>query len=285
MRPDEQDRHHHQVGRQVADAPAEEGEVALVAGGERLGDADDESPGERPGGGVESAEDRGGERLERGERRGALQTRGREHGEEEGGDGGEGSGDRPGGERDPPQLDAHERRRLRVLGGCPHRHAPRGVAEGEQEHRDQQPGGEERGDPGLGEGDASDGDDLVAPGVSEGEHVRAHPASEFGDQEDVDADGDDGQDALVAAPVAAHHEELDARPDGRRSRDPDEQRGPEPDVVVEHGGDVAARQQQGRVREVDDLGGLEDDDEPERDECVDRADRQAAEEEFDERGH
>ncbi len=54
---------------------------------------------------------------------------------------------------------------------------------------------------------------------------------------------------------------------------------------MEHGGHVAAREKQGGVGEVDDLGGLEDDDEAERDECVDRADGEAAEEEFDEGGH
>lgn len=83
---------------------------------------------------------------------------------------------------------------------------------------------------------------------------------------------------MVGTPVAAHDEEFHGRAHQGRARDADGERRPEADVVVEYGGDIAAREQQGRVGEVDDLGGFEDDDEAERDQRVDGADGESAEE-------
>lgn len=179
--------------------------------------------------------------------------------------------DRPGADRDPAEPDAHEGGGLLVLGGGPHGDPPGGVPEGEQEGGDEEGRGEQGGDPGLRDGDPADGDDGVAPGVAEGEDVGADPAGQLGGEEDVDADGDDGEDAVVGAPVTAHHEELDGRADHRRARDAREQSRPEADLVVEDGGDVASRPGGGGVGEVDDLGGAEDDHETEGDEGVDRA--------------
>lgn len=88
-RADQEHRDHDEIGGQVADPAAEERQVALVAGGEGLRHADEETADEGARRGVESAEDGGGEGLERGERGGPFQAWSREDGEEERGDGGE----------------------------------------------------------------------------------------------------------------------------------------------------------------------------------------------------
>jgi hypothetical protein len=54
---------------------------------------------------------------------------------------------------------------------------------------------------------------------------------------------------------------------------------------VEDGGHIAAEEQQGRVREVHHLCGLEDDDETERDERVYGAETQPVDEQFQQPGH
>src|SRR5688500_2666618 len=64
-RADEQDEDHHDVRDDVAEASSEEQQLVLVARRHGLGDADDHPADERASGGVQAAEDGGGEGPER----------------------------------------------------------------------------------------------------------------------------------------------------------------------------------------------------------------------------
>src|SRR3954469_21518215 len=59
-RPDQEDGDHDDVRDDVTEAAAEEQQLVLVAGGERLGQPDQQAADQRPSGRVEAAEDRGG---------------------------------------------------------------------------------------------------------------------------------------------------------------------------------------------------------------------------------
>lgn len=59
----------------------------------------------------------------------------------------------------------------------------------------------------------------------------------------------------------------------------------ETEGAVQHGGEVAAEQEQRAVGEVEDAGGPEDDDEAEGDQGVDGAESESAEREVEQVGH
>src|SRR3954469_1867334 len=59
--PHEQDDDHDDVGRDLAETAAQEGQLVLVADGERGDQADDQAADDRPGHGVEAAEHPGGD--------------------------------------------------------------------------------------------------------------------------------------------------------------------------------------------------------------------------------
>src|SRR5205085_9577147 len=90
--PHQQHCHHHHVGHDLVEATPEEAEVRLVAGGEHLGNADDQPPDDRAPGGVEPPEDRRGEGAQRHVPGAGVEARAGEGGEEHSGDRGEGSG-------------------------------------------------------------------------------------------------------------------------------------------------------------------------------------------------
>src|SRR3954469_13436676 len=64
-RPDEQHDDHDHVGDDVAESAAEEQQLVLVAGGEGLREPDQQAADQRPSGGVQASQDRGGEGAQR----------------------------------------------------------------------------------------------------------------------------------------------------------------------------------------------------------------------------
>ena len=126
---------------------------------------------------------------------------------------------------------------------------------------------------------------LAAPRVADVEDVGADPAGQLGDQQDVDADGEDRQadDRRAAQPVDEHP--LDEQRRARRWPGCPANGRPEAQLGGEPGDRVGAEQQQRAVHEAHDLAGLEDDREAERDEHVDGAEGQAVEQQGQELGH
>ncbi len=92
-----------------------------------------------------------------------------------------------------------------------------------------------------------------------------------------------GRLGVVAA--ALQQEAVERAREGGRGEDRQGERRGEPEVVVEDGDEVAAEQEQGAVGEVEHARGLEDHDEAERDERVDRPERQSAEDVVEQTGH
>ncbi|GAA3207616.1 hypothetical protein GCM10020256_03380 [Streptomyces thermocoprophilus] len=164
---------------------------------------------------------------------------------------------------------------------------PRGPPEQGEHGGDGHGGHDDGGDAALGDGHLADGDDGVAPGVAEGQQIAADPPGQVGEEHDVDADGDDGlhvRHARVGV-AAPKKQPVDGAREERGREDGHGEGSGEAEVVVEDGGEVAAEQQQGPLREVDDAGGLEDDDETEGDQGVDGAEGEPVDEVVDERAH
>ena len=144
---------HHQERRDVADAAAEEGQVVLVAAHQRLGEADDQAADQRARGGVQAAEDRGGERLDRGERGAAVQPGVGNTRQEQRGDGGQRARHRPGAQRDPAAAGCPSARRSRGPRRPPASPRPRRCSGTPAGTRRSGRRGHERGDPGLRDAD------------------------------------------------------------------------------------------------------------------------------------
>src|SRR4051794_10401159 len=106
--PHEQDDDHDDVGHDLAEAGAQEGEVALVAHGQRGDQADDQAADHGAGHGVEPTENPGGDGEEGRQRHGRRDSRGRERGEEDPGHRGEHAGEGPAGGAGAGEPDAHE---------------------------------------------------------------------------------------------------------------------------------------------------------------------------------
>ena len=121
-------------------------------------------------------------------------------------------------------------------------------------------GDEHRDEPVLADADVAEPDDVTAPRVRHVEDVRADPPGQLGEQDDVDADGEDRQadDRGAAQPV--DEQPLDEQRRRRRSgRCRAATASQKPSGSGQPGDRVGAEQQQRAVREADDLAGLEDD--------------------------
>ena len=125
-------------------------------------------------------------------------------------------------------------------------------------------------------------DDAILPGISDRQHRVADAARHLRREHDVHPERENRQHVRIPSAYSADEDHLDEQRDDRGRRHADEHRGEEPEVALRARDDVDADQQDRAVREVDHPAGFEDEREPEDDERVDEAERQAADEQLEE---
>ncbi len=233
------------------------------------------------------AEDGGRERLQRDLTGGPLQARRGERGEEHRRQRGQRTRQTPGERTHPGQAYAHERGRLQVLPGGPQGQPPAGVPEQGEDAGDGHRGHRDRGEPAVGDRHRSDPGHRVTPGIAQHQQVATDAPGQIGEQHDVDTDRDDGLDVRgVRVRVSASQQQpVDGAGEDGGGEDAHREGSGEAEVVVQDGGEVAAEQEQGAVGEVQDARRLEDDDEAECDQGVDRAEREPAQQVVEQTGH
>ena len=191
-------------------------------------------------------------------------------GQEEPGDRGQHPGHDPRDHRDPAEPDPHQGGGLGVLGGGPHGHAPAAELEEGEEQAHQDRGDDDRERTVGGDADTAEAQRVTAPRLPHVEDVGADPPGELGQQDDVDADGQDRQADHRRPAEPTDQDPLGEQRGHGGADDAQEQGGPEAQGPVVAGDQEGAEQDQRPVHEADDLAGLEDDHEPEGDQGVDR---------------
>ena len=258
----------------------------LVAGGQVLGDADDDPADDGAAGGVQAAQDDGGEGEQGDDVEVAVQAsaaRGQHHP----GDGGDGRGDGPGQGEHPPGADALGHGRLLVEGGGPHGHAHARVAEEDEEGgqggRGQQDGPQVL----LGQVQPAHGDLLDAPRIAQVELVEAPDGRDrlLEDEQQADRHHDHREGRLTdhaaqddplggrADQAADGHGHGDSQIEGHVPR------------VVGVVGQVGAQDDEAALGEVDHPRRLVDDDEAQGHQGVEGPEGEAGEAELQEVGH